>query len=402
MKTVAFSDILAEVCQLIGLDRSTLNDKSFNTIRDFASRRIGTIWDREEWPDANRFIRTFPGNPVEDVTVLDPPSLTTETDVELLTESNVPLLTQTPEDIVQMKFDLDLNFPRVYLADFSADAYRKGTIDQTEVGFSNPFYYTLNGETTSIASQRHTFTYDTATDDIGEYITSFYIPFPYGVSATFPSYQGPNGKLTTTAVFSANPQRLVQMPTGSLQGLAAWERDPRTTTRAVQTDFMVEDLITVPGSTATVDVTYLRFLEVGEKFIQYRLDAPRLYGSKFTTSTNYQTGSQVYYDIFQQSASYNPTTPSRGTRGNFWTATAPSNSIVPADPENGYWQQVGIPYRFKDFLVNGVTADFLKSEGRTDEGVVFDGLAEQAVQQQIDVLIRQQGQIQRMNMAYTY
>jgi hypothetical protein len=29
-------------------------------------------------------------------------------------------------------------------------------------------------------------------------------------------------------------------------------------------------------------------------------------------------------------------------------------------------------------------------------------MAEFAVQQQIDVLIRQQGQIQRMNMVYTY
>jgi hypothetical protein len=383
MKTVPFSDILAEVCQLIGLDRSTLNDKSFNTIRDFASRRIGTMWDREEWPDANRFIRTFPGNPVQAVTVIDPPS-------------------PVPGDMSEVKVDLDLNFPRIYLADFAADAYRRGTIDETEVGFSNPFYYTLDSQTKSIASERYTFTYDTLTDSIGEYISSIYLSFPYGISVSFPTYQGPNGKLTTTVVFASNPQRLVQMPTGSLQGLAAWERDPRTTTRAVQIDFMVEDLITVPGSTSTTDVTYLRFLETGEKFIQYRLDAPRLIGSKFANSTSYQVGSQVYYDIFQESSNYNPTTVSRGTRGNFWTAKAVSSSVPPTDPENIYWQQVSIPYRFKDFLVNGVTADFLKSEGRTDEGVVFDQLAEQAVQQQIDVLIRQQGQIQKMNMAYTY
>jgi hypothetical protein len=402
MKTVAFSDILAEVCQLIGLDRSTLNDKSFNTIRDFASRRIGTIWDREEWPDANRFIRTFPGHPVQGIAFIEPPAITTETDSELTTESNVDLLTQTSENVISLKLDLDLNFPRVYLADFANDAYRKGTISQTEVGFDNPFYYTFEGTPTSIATKKYNFTYDTLTDTLGEYISSFYITLPYEATATLPTYEGPNGKLTTTAIFTGNPQRLVQMPTGSLQGLAAWERDPRTTTRAVQIDFMVEDLITVPGSTATVDVTYLRFLEDGEKFIQYRLDAPRLLGAKFTNSTLYSTGAQVYYDIFQQSSNYNPTTVTKGTRGNFWTALVPSSSVPPADPQNIYWQQVSIPYRFKDYLVNGVTADFLKSEGRTDEGVVFDGLAEQAVQQQIDVLIRQQGQIQKMNMAYTY
>lgn len=402
MKTVAFSDILAEVCQLIGLDRSTLNDKSFNTIRDFASRRIGTIWDREEWPDAQRFLRTFPGNPVQGITFIEPSALTTETNVELTTETNVPLLTQDSENLISLKVDLDLNFPRVYLADFVQDAYRKGTIDETEVGFDNPFYYTFAGQSVSVATQKYTFTYDTLTDSIGEYISSFYINLPYGAAATLPTYEGPNGKLTTTAIFTANPQRLVQLPTGALEGLAAWDQDPRKTTRAVQIDFMVEDLAGVPGSTNTVDVTYLRFLQVGEKFIQYRLDAPRLFGAKFANSTLYSTGSQVYYDIFQQSSNYNPTTTSKGTRGNFWTALAPSSSVPPADPQNIYWQQVSIPYRFKDFLVNGVTADFLKSEGRTDEGVVFDGLAEQAVQQQIDVLIRQQGQIQKLNMAYTY
>jgi hypothetical protein len=52
--------------------------------------------------------------------------------------------------------------------------------------------------------------------------------------------------------------------------------------------------------------------------------------------------------------------------------------------------------------VNGIAADFMRSEGRAEEAAPLDGLAEFAVQQQIDVLIRQQGQVQRMNMVYTY
>jgi len=132
------------------------------------------------------------------------------------------------------------------------------------------------------------------------------------------------------------------------------------------------------------------------------LDAPRLFGSRYIAGTNYLIGSQVYYDILQGNSNYNPTDITKGVRANFWTAVGNSSFIPPEDPPNTSWQQVSIPYRFKDFLVNGVTADFLKSEGRTDEGVVFDELAERAVQQQIDVLIRQQGQIQKLNMAYTY
>ena len=402
MKTVPFSDILAEVCQLLGLDRSTLNDKSFNAIRDFASRRIGTIWDREEWPDANRYIRTFPGNPINGLTLIPLSELETQTQIDIETQTGDPLWVQTSDNMIALKLDLDPNFPRVYTADFAGDALRKGTIGQSELIFNNPFYYSYNGELVSVANKRYTFAYDSATDVLGQYITSVYIQIPFTSTVTLPTYEGPNGRLTTTVIFSGNPQRIVQMPTGSLQGLAAWERDPRSTTRAVQLDFMVEDLITVPNTTRTVDVTYLRFLDDGEKFIQYRLDAPRLFGARYIDGTNYLIGSQVYYDILQGNSNYNPTDITKGVRANFWTAVGNSAFVAPQDPPNTSWQQVSVPYRFKDFLVNGVTADFLKSEGRTDEGVVFDGLAEQAVQQQIDVLIRQQGQIQKLNMAYTY
>jgi hypothetical protein len=49
-----------------------------------------------------------------------------------------------------------------------------------------------------------------------------------------------------------------------------------------------------------------------------------------------------------------------------------------------------------------VSSDFLKSEGRAEEAVLFEQLAEAAIQQQIDVLVRQQGQVQKLDMVYTY
>lgn len=402
MKAVPFSDILSEVCQLIGLDKSTLNDKSFGAIRDFTSRRIGTIWDREEWPDINRYIKTFTGNPINIATLVDLPVLQTESLLNLTTEDLLPLFQQFEENTIDLLLGLDEDFPRIYLADFAADAYRLGTITETEVAFENPFYYSYEGELVSLSDKKYTFTYTSATDSNGDYIADISIKLPYGASIDFPAYQGPNGSLTTTVLFDKNPQRLVQMPTGSLQGLAAWQRDPRLTTRVVPVDFTVEDMYSIPSTTKTVDVTYLRFLQNGEKHIQYRLDAPRLNGSRFQNSTPYTEGAQVYYDTLQGSSAYNPTFIGKGTKGNFWNAVATSESVAPADPPNEYWEISAIPYRFKDFLVNGVSSDFLKSEGRTDEAVVLDQLAEMAVQQQIDVLIRQQGQIQKMNMAFTY
>ena len=67
MKTVPFSDILASVCQLVGLDRTTLNDKAFGAVRDFTGRRLSVIWDREEWPDVQRYMYTWPGMPVQSI-----------------------------------------------------------------------------------------------------------------------------------------------------------------------------------------------------------------------------------------------------------------------------------------------------------------------------------------------
>lgn len=396
MKTVPFSDLLSEVCQLIGLDRSTLNEKSFGAIRDFTSRRIGTIWDREEWPDTNRFLRTFPGNPIQSVQLIDLPPLTTELDEILTTENNIDLWVQTSANTQTLRLTLDSNFPRVYAEDFADDAYRLGTISSTAITFQNPFYYNFNGQLESVADIKSMSDYTPASDNVGNFIYQVDILLPYGSVVNFPTYQGPNGKLTTTIVFEKNPKRIVELPTNSLQGLSAWSVDPRITTRSVPVDFMVEDL-TNPQKDET---TYLNFLQTGEKYIQYRMNAERLFGVGFVLGNVYEEKSQVYYDALQDSSDYSAFAETLGTAGDFWNCI--SVTLDKPAPQVGVWQRVTIPHRFKDYLVNGVSADFLKSEGRTEESVVFDTLAEMAIQQQIDVLIRQQGQNQKLNMAYTY
>ena len=399
MKTVPFSDILSEVCQLIGLDTVTLNDKSFGAIRDFTSRRIGTIWDREEWPDTNRFLRTFPGNPIQSAQLLDLQTLTIEYGDTLTTQNNIDLWVQTSANTQELELTLDHDFARIYAEDFADDAYRLGTITSTAISLENPFYYNFNGQLESVGDIKSMSRYNTAPDDIGNYIYQFVILVPYGSVVNFPTYQGPNGKLTTTVVFEKNPKRIVELPTGSLQGLAAWNVDPRITTRSVPVDFMVEDL-TNPQKT---EVTYLNFLQNGEKFIQYRLNAPRLFGSLFFPYISYNYEAQVYFNVPQNSSSYNPIADKGlASRGDFWNYTRNFISSVPPSYLSLFWRQVEIPYRFKDYLVNGVSADFLRSEGRADEATALDQLAEMAVQQQIDVLIRQQGQNQKLNMAYTY
>lgn len=398
MKTVPFSDLLSEICQLIGLDKVTLNEKSFATIRDFTSRRIGTIWDREEWPDTNRYIRTFPGTPIRSAISFGAPPLVTQENVSITTESEEDLLFQTSDNLKDLQLFLDEDFPRIYTADFLENAYRLGTIASTEITFQNPFFYKYNGESVSIADTKTMYKYETNVDEVGEYIIQVFLKIPIEAVVEFPSvYEGPNGKLTTTIIFDKNPKRIVELPTNSVQGLAAWQVDPRTTTRAVPLDFVVEDMY----NSKTKEATYLTFLQTGQKYIQYRLSAPRLNGTQYLEGLGYFYGSQVYYDPSQESSDFNPIDVAKATRGDFWNCIQDDVYFAPSFPSE-FWAQASIPYRFKDYLVNAVSADFLKSEGRADEAQALENLAEMAVQQQIDVLIRQQGQNQKLNMAYTY
>jgi len=385
MKTVPFSDILSQVCQLSGLDRTTLNDKSFGAVRDMCSRRISIIWDREEWPDSELFLQTFPGNPITGVTIISSTATT-----------------------MVIRLTLDSMFPRIYLVDFDSDAYRKNTIGSGTLSFPNAFYI-LKADSTrvAVANQGTTFAYQTATGERGLYITSIDITVPLGTVEYPGSYPGVNGALTTKVVFNGNVQNIIQLEAGMLEGLKVHDKDTRQTTRVSEQPFLVEEFpeindISTGGYLYQKEVNYLRLRDSNKKFICYRLNSPRLFGQKFNIQNTYFAGSQVYFDVGQGTGDYNPTTTTLATKGNLWTAV--SNVPLGNTPSiaSMYWNMEEIPYRFKDYLINGISADFLRSEGRMDEANVLDQLAETSIQQQIDVLLRQQGQVQRMNMVYTY
>lgn len=408
MKTVPFSDILASSCQLIGLDRNTLNDKSFAAIRDLTGRRLSTIWDREEWPDTERTLRAYPGNPVESVEISGN-ILLSQTGSEILMESGEEIIAdELPSAGMTLRLNLDTaNFPRVYLTEFSDDAYKKGTIGQTYVKIVNPFYITTSdGEKISASKQSYNFTYNTDVDPIGEYITNIDINTTLG-TINYPSYGGVNHPLTSKVVFQSNLNLLVVLTDNAVQGLNAYNSDPRNTTRTVPQAFIVEDMndkndVLTGGTFVNQQYSFLRFFNDSQKFISYRKTCPRFFGFAYSQYTNYAAGSQAFYDPYQASAAYNPTTVGSVVKGDFWNAIKATGQAIPPNNTSSNWELVEIPYRFKDYLINGVSADFLRSEGRPEEAGVFDALAETAIQQQIDVLVRQQGQVQTMDMLHTY
>ena len=402
MKTVPFSDILASVCQLVGLDRTTLNDKAFGAIRDFTGRRLTVIWDREEWPDVQRYMYTWPGMPVQSIqpTVN---TIATETDVQLETEDAEDLLTQNTLNTNTTRINFDTNFKRIYLQDFLHDRYKLGTVGESYVKFLNPFYGSVDdGPLTSVSENQYNFTYSTATDDLGQYITAIDIETEFTDTNYF-TYAGPNSPLATKALFMDNQQLLIQIPQGSLQGLAIYTNDPRQTTRAIPLPFIAEDFADQTPQTFGDDVNYLRTFNTSKQFVQYRLTPPRMFGVKYDPIVTYTAGSQVYFDIGQNTGDYAISDKTKASNGNFFFAnTNVTAGVTPSSQTSEIWQILEIPARFRDYLANSVSADFLKSEGRIEEAVTLEQLAETAIQQQIDVLIRQQAQNQRLNMAYTY
>jgi hypothetical protein len=397
MKTVPFSTILAEVCQLIGLDRTTLNDKGFSTIRDFANRRIGIIWDREEWPDIQTYYKTWPGTPITTVTV-DPIELLTEAGNELWTENGDPLYEQNAEDTIPLVLALNTDHVRVYLQDFDGELFQQGGIGSTTVSIINPFYIlTDDGDLVSSAANDYSsFTYTTSSDDVGDYITSITIQVPWGT----PQIQGSFGP-QSTVIFGKNKQCVVVVQG---QTIGAYSNDPRKTTKIAEEPYIIENFpdLKTGNLFSNNDMFILRFSNSGMKYILVRAVQPWVFGSKYDSGLAYSVGSQVYWDNTQQSSGYIPSDKKLGTTGNFWNCVSAAGVGVSPNNNSQYWKQVEIPMRFKDYLVNGIAADFMRSEGRAEEAMPLDQLAEMAVQQQIDVLIRQQGQTQRMNMAYTY
>jgi hypothetical protein len=367
---------------------------------------MSMIWDREEWPDTERTLRTFPGNPIQSIEYSG--VIMSESSSDILMETGTQIsIDYSPEQLISIRLNLDTTFPRIYLSEFTNDAYKKNTIEDTYVKIVNPFYIqTQDGTRVSSSEDSYKFTYLTSADSFGEYIINIDISVPNG-TVLYPAYGGQNHPLTSKLVFQDNLNLIVCLESGALQGLKAYNNDTRNTTRATEQVFIVEDFndkndILSGGTAVNQEVSYLRFYNDGEKFITYKKTCPRLFGIAYDFYTTYSVGSQVYYDPFQGSSSYDPTSLDKVVNGNLWNAVIASGQAVAPANTSSNWSIVELPYRFKDYLVNGVASDFLRSEGRFEEANLFDQLAEAAIQLQIDVLLRQQGQVQRMDMVYTY
>ncbi len=159
-------------------------------------------------------------------------------------------------------------------------------------------------------------------------------------------------------------------PTGADVILNVFSDDPRTSTTIKTYGYTLTDTgsareVIIPEADTSVTV-------------EYKEAAPTFTGDTHQTANKtYAAGEQSYYD------------------GNFYSANAGSTSGAWSA---GAWTVVKVPRFLQGYLVKGCFADYMRSNGQTQEAAIEDNMAEGLLFREVEKLTRQQGQTRRVEM----
>lgn len=150
---------------------------------------------------------------------------------------------------------------------------------------------------------------------------------------------------------------------------AAWNLNPRTTTRGIELNWNLSDVgvqISSPNAFAWLD---------------YRIRCPKLTGDMFDTTATYASGDQVYFS-------------SASTPGNFYTANTATAAGESPDSQPAKWDVIQIPRNFHKPLVHGIAADWIKGPGGGSPEDLAEqlALAQAALDDQKSLYVGQQSQ----------
>jgi len=168
------------------------------------------------------------------------------------------------------------------------------------------------------------------------------------------------------------------------------DADPRVTNRTAQIGFML-----------TEDGTYryavLQKNAPSTVWIEYKVDPIETFGDAYSASIAYEAGSQIYFDTSTNSGAYSAGA-GKIPAGNFYNVL--SNTTAGQNPTSNptLFQKVEVPEFLGEHLVRACLSDFLRSEGQFDQATQAEAEAEAERQVQVDKLIRQQGQVRKINM----
>ena len=183
-------------------------------------------------------------------------------------------------------------------------------------------------------------------------------------------------RISELAVTTTGDVSTIAYPTDAGEILEVHNKNPRKTTLNSSVGFLLyddgTDSDTNSGKTITV------FSTTSPLYVEYRINRPTLTGDVWVEAS-YALGAQVYYS------------------GDFYTAnTGTATSFTSSE-----WDKVLMPKIFENYLVRGIYADYLRSNGQTDTASREDQNAEGFLVLESDKLYRQQGQL-RTTKVITY
>jgi hypothetical protein len=176
--------------------------------------------------------------------------------------------------------------------------------------------------------------------------------------------------------------------------LAVYNKNPQVTTQALSVGYELYD----DGTNKRV-VFGQKLLDSG--FYRYRVKFTPFNGDLYSATTVYYPGVQVYFDTGSTSGTYVPIT-GRPHSANFYTCLSVTNAGENPTSHPAKWAKVEIPYAFGPYMAWGAAADWMVSEGNVEGAAVLEQKANGILDLELDKVLRQQGQFERINMTKTY
>lgn len=393
MKTVPYSDILNATLQLAGVDRVSLSNKTFATFRDFFSKRIAEAWNRERWPDFVQYITRFPGLQMYS---LDYAPATGTLTLRFSSDESSPYYEDTTFTSYSVGGSVSVQIPKGVLTLTPNDA----DVNQACTITAGPTTVTSNGMTCIqiVAQANELINSASAATETVVITASQFQRYPYNnyIGSCLHTKNGTDGAQIL-------PINRIKLPEDADTVQGVYSRDPRTTTRTQEVAFIIEDSGVASGYVAASEQKFLITQNTDSVCIEYSIENPVVFGDVYDSTKIYQAGAQFFYYRFHP-ASANHLYPDndRQMKGDFYSPiTITTAGQSPYQTPSNY-KLIPIPDLFKDFLINAMHSDWLKSEGQFETAMAAEQLAEKGLQDAIDKVLRQEGQVQRMNMQYTY
>jgi hypothetical protein len=183
------------------------------------------------------------------------------------------------------------------------------------------------------------------------------------------------------------------IPADAGEVLSCYDNNPLVSTRAGEISFRLYDDGSIQKLVFSTDP--------GTVYGEYRIKRPELVGDLYSATVGYSVGAQAYFDSGSNTGTYIPVA-GKPHYGNFYNCIDATTAGQSPSTHPAKWQLVQIPYLFAAYAARGAFADWLKSELQMEVAQVAELEAQNTLVEAIDIILRQQKQVNRINMNKTY